>query len=166
MHSVGVMDGVDPVRIRGQPGRQMFSGCQTLAGGCAVAWDLFLTDEDDPWRSAILLVGGDKSGNGTRWYRTAIPRAERLRDEYVRAHSLAEVRRRKGLTQRQVADVMVVSTGRISQIEHGDLSGLDVLDRYEQALGGTGAPWLVASPGRDVVDQIPVDLGATVVPLP
>lgn len=54
----------------------------------------------------------------------------------VRAHSLAEVRRRKGLTQRQVADVMGVSTGRISQIEHGDLSGLDVLDRYVQALGG------------------------------
>ncbi len=54
----------------------------------------------------------------------------------ARAHSLAEVRRRKGLTQRQVADVMGVGTGRISQIEHGDLSGLDVLDRYVQALGG------------------------------
>lgn len=54
----------------------------------------------------------------------------------VRAHNLAEVRRRKGLTQRQVADAMGVSTGRISQIEHGDLSGLDVLDRYVQALGG------------------------------
>ena len=54
----------------------------------------------------------------------------------VRAHSLAEVRQRKGLTQRQVADAMGVSTGRISQIEHGDLSGLDVLDRYVQALGG------------------------------
>ncbi|MHB1065983.1 MAG: helix-turn-helix domain-containing protein [Candidatus Nanopelagicales bacterium] len=54
----------------------------------------------------------------------------------VRAHSLAEVRRRKGLTQRQVADAMGVSAGRISQIEHGDLSGLDVLDRYVQALGG------------------------------
>ena len=54
----------------------------------------------------------------------------------VRAHSLAEVRRRKGLTQRQVVDAIGVSTGRISQIEHGDLSGLDVLDRYVQALGG------------------------------
>lgn len=54
----------------------------------------------------------------------------------VRAHNLADVRRRKGLTQRQVADAMGVSTGRVSQIEHGDLSGLDVLDRYIQALGG------------------------------
>lgn len=54
----------------------------------------------------------------------------------VRAHSLADVRRRKGLTQRQVADAMGVTTGRVSQIEHGELSGLDVLDRYVQALGG------------------------------
>lgn len=54
----------------------------------------------------------------------------------VRAHNLAEMRRRKGLTQRQVAEAMGVSTGRVSQIEHGDLSGLDVLDRYIQALGG------------------------------
>lgn len=54
----------------------------------------------------------------------------------VRAHSLAEVRRRKGLTQREVAAAMGVTAGRISQIEQGDLSGLDVLDRYVQALGG------------------------------
>ncbi len=54
----------------------------------------------------------------------------------VRAHDLADVRRRKGLTQKQVADAMGVSTGRVSQTEHGDLSGLDVLDRYIQALRG------------------------------
>ncbi len=54
----------------------------------------------------------------------------------VRAHSLAEVRRRKGLTQREVAEAMGVTAGRISQIEQGDLSGLDVLDRHVQALGG------------------------------
>ncbi|MBU6245483.1 MAG: helix-turn-helix domain-containing protein [Actinomycetales bacterium] len=62
-------------------------------------------------------------------------RAERMLAR-VRAHNLAAVRRRKGLTQRQVAEAMGVSTGRVSQIEHGDLSGLDVLDRYIQALGG------------------------------
>lgn len=65
----------------------------------------------------------------------------------VRAHRLAEVRRRKGLTQQQVAETMGVSTGRISQIEHGDLSGLDVLDRYVQALGGQLA--LVATFGDE-----------------
>src|SRR4051812_34404425 len=32
----------------------------------------------DPWRSAIMLVAGDKSGAWQRWYREAIPRAERL----------------------------------------------------------------------------------------
>ncbi len=54
----------------------------------------------------------------------------------VRGHNLAEVRRRQNLTQRQVALAMGVSVGRVSQIEHGDLSGLDVLDRYVTALGG------------------------------
>ena len=37
----------------------------------------------DPWRSAILLVAGDKSGQWSKWYRTAIPRAERLYDDYL-----------------------------------------------------------------------------------
>ncbi len=37
----------------------------------------------DPWRSAILLVGGDKSGRWKQWYVTAIPEAERLYEEYL-----------------------------------------------------------------------------------
>ena len=37
----------------------------------------------DPWRSAILLVGGDKSGSWSGWYTTAIPEAERLYEEYL-----------------------------------------------------------------------------------
>ena len=37
----------------------------------------------DPWRSAILLVGGDKSGQWKQWYATAIPEAERLYGEYL-----------------------------------------------------------------------------------
>src|SRR5690606_5611306 len=32
----------------------------------------------DPWRSAILLIAGDKAGQWQRWYREAIPRAEQL----------------------------------------------------------------------------------------
>ena len=32
----------------------------------------------DPTRTAILLVGGDKTGQWNEWYRTAIPQAERL----------------------------------------------------------------------------------------
>jgi hypothetical protein len=46
----------------------------------------------DPWRSAILLVAGDKSAQWERWYRDSIPRAEQLYDDY-----LAERRKELGL---------------------------------------------------------------------
>lgn len=54
----------------------------------------------------------------------------------VRAHQLADMRKRRGLTQRHVAEEMGVTIGRISQIENGELAGIDVLDRYVTALGG------------------------------
>ncbi|SCL48704.1 hypothetical protein GA0070604_1758 [Micromonospora eburnea] len=38
----------------------------------------------DPWRSAILLVAGDKSGQWKRWYRDAIPEAEDLYTTYLK----------------------------------------------------------------------------------
>ncbi|MGH2928315.1 MAG: type II toxin-antitoxin system RelE/ParE family toxin, partial [Solirubrobacteraceae bacterium] len=38
----------------------------------------------DPRRSAILLLGEDKSGQWSRWYETAIPEADRLYDEHLR----------------------------------------------------------------------------------
>jgi hypothetical protein len=37
----------------------------------------------DPRREAILLIGGDKSGNWDAWYAEAIPEAERLYEEYL-----------------------------------------------------------------------------------
>ena len=39
--------------------------------------------ELDPWRAAILLVAGDKSGQWDKWYRAAVPRAEQLSDGYL-----------------------------------------------------------------------------------
>lgn len=30
----------------------------------------------DPWRSVILLVAGDKAGQWTKWYKTAIPQVK------------------------------------------------------------------------------------------
>lgn len=39
----------------------------------------------DPYRSAVLLVAGDKSGQWNRWYRTAIPEAERHYEDYLDA---------------------------------------------------------------------------------
>ncbi|MEV5633613.1 type II toxin-antitoxin system RelE/ParE family toxin [Micromonospora tulbaghiae] len=38
----------------------------------------------DPWRSAVLLVAGDKSGQWACWYREAIPEAEQLYDTYLK----------------------------------------------------------------------------------
>ena len=37
----------------------------------------------DPWRSATMLIAGDKSGQWQKWYRTAIPMAEQLYDDYL-----------------------------------------------------------------------------------
>jgi hypothetical protein len=38
----------------------------------------------DPWRSAVLLLAGDKTGQWTRWYREAIPEAEQLYATYLK----------------------------------------------------------------------------------
>jgi hypothetical protein len=38
----------------------------------------------DPWRSAILLTGGDKSGDWHGWYGRAIPHAEQVYEEYLK----------------------------------------------------------------------------------
>jgi len=48
----------------------------------------------DPWRAAILLVAVDKTGNWDRWYREAIPRAERLDETYL-AERQKEMGRRR-----------------------------------------------------------------------
>ncbi|MET7880829.1 transcriptional regulator [Micromonospora profundi] len=64
--------------------------------------------------------------------------AERARTEaWINAFHLAEERKRLGLTQRQVAELMGVTPGRVSQIENGDLEANEVatLSRYARALG-------------------------------
>ncbi|MFC4014455.1 helix-turn-helix domain-containing protein [Nonomuraea purpurea] len=54
----------------------------------------------------------------------------------VQGHRLAEIRRGRGLTQKDIAQRMGVTKGRVSQIEQGKISGQDVLARYAIALGG------------------------------
>ncbi len=44
----------------------------------------------DPWRSAVLLVAGDKTDNWLKWYRSAIPLAERLYGDYLNQRELEE----------------------------------------------------------------------------
>lgn len=46
----------------------------------------------DRWRSAILLTGGDKSDDWRGWYSTAIPRAEKLYEEYLKEREAEEER--------------------------------------------------------------------------
>jgi DNA-binding XRE family transcriptional regulator len=57
----------------------------------------------------------------------------------ARGWRLAEMRKRRGLTQEQVAVRMGVSVARISQIDSGDVCTQDVLSRFVAALGGTSS---------------------------
>jgi hypothetical protein len=49
------------------------------SGGRSDVRNLFVFD---PWRSAVLLVAGDKSDQWAQWYHRAIPEAEQLYENY------------------------------------------------------------------------------------
>jgi transcriptional regulator with XRE-family HTH domain len=51
---------------------------------------------------------------------------------------LAEERKQRGLTRAQLAETMGVTPGRVSQIERGELSTIEAIARYVQALGVSG----------------------------
>jgi DNA-binding XRE family transcriptional regulator len=63
--------------------------------------------------------------------------ARERREAYVRGHQLAEMRAAAGLTQAELAEALGVSQARISKIEHGEISGIDVVRAYVLALGGS-----------------------------
>lgn len=44
----------------------------------------------DPWRSAILLVAGDKAGRWAAWYSEAIPLAEQRYEIYLKERAEEE----------------------------------------------------------------------------
>lgn len=56
----------------------------------------------------------------------------------VRAHRLAELRKRKRVTQTEVAVEMGITQARVSKIERGEISRseVDTLASYVRALGG------------------------------
>ncbi|MEU8203398.1 type II toxin-antitoxin system RelE/ParE family toxin [Streptosporangium sp. NPDC049046] len=64
-----------------------------LRPGSAGRSEIRVTFVFDPWRSAILLVGGDKSGDWSGWYRRVIPQAEELYARYVKEREEEEGRR-------------------------------------------------------------------------
>jgi transcriptional regulator with XRE-family HTH domain len=55
----------------------------------------------------------------------------------VRGHQLAEMRTAAGMTQAELASVLGVTQARISKIEHGEISGIEVVRAYVGALGGS-----------------------------
>jgi DNA-binding XRE family transcriptional regulator len=63
--------------------------------------------------------------------------ARERREAYVRGHQLAEMRATAGLTQAELAEALGVSQARVSKIEHGEISGIDVVRAYVPALGGS-----------------------------
>ncbi|TQF03497.1 helix-turn-helix domain-containing protein [Kitasatospora acidiphila] len=56
----------------------------------------------------------------------------------VRAHRLAEARKKREMTQKSVADAMGITQARVSAIERGALrrAELSTLEAYVSALGG------------------------------
>ena len=85
------------------------------------------------WRDTDHLERAVQTAGGRDAFDAAIGR---MLDE-TRGWRLADMRKRRGLTQEQVAERMKISASRVSQIESGDLSTQDVLTRYISALGGT-----------------------------
>ncbi|HUB40542.1 MAG TPA: helix-turn-helix transcriptional regulator [Streptosporangiaceae bacterium] len=85
------------------------------------------------WRDSGHLERAVETAGGRRAFDTAV---SAMLDE-ARGWRLAEMRKRRDMTQEQVAQRMGVSVARISQIESGDVSTQDVLNRYVTALGGT-----------------------------
>jgi DNA-binding XRE family transcriptional regulator len=63
--------------------------------------------------------------------------ARERREAFVRGHQLAEMRKAAGVTQAELANTLGVSQARVSKIEHGDISGIDIIRAYVNALGGT-----------------------------
>jgi DNA-binding XRE family transcriptional regulator len=62
--------------------------------------------------------------------------ARERRETYVRGFQLAELREAAGVTQAELAESLGVSQARISKIEYGEVSGIDVVRDYVTALGG------------------------------
>ncbi len=66
----------------------------------------------------------------------AIAAARRQVQAYIDGFRLAERREAAGMTQAEVAERMDDTWGRVSQIEHGEVSTIEAVARYVKALGG------------------------------
>jgi predicted XRE-type DNA-binding protein len=64
--------------------------------------------------------------------------ARAVREARDIGHRLAQMRHQRGMTQAQVAAAMSVSQARVSKMEHGDTTRMQVesIDAYVTAIGG------------------------------
>ena len=62
--------------------------------------------------------------------------ARERQEAYIRGQQLAEMRQAAEITQADLAISLGVSQARVSKIEHGENSGIDVVRAYVDALGG------------------------------
>lgn len=85
------------------------------------------------WRDTEHLERAVETAGGAAAFEAGV--GEML--DQARGWRLAELRKRREMTQEQVATRMEISVARVSQIEAGDVSTQDVLARYISALGGT-----------------------------
>jgi DNA-binding XRE family transcriptional regulator len=95
-----------------------------------------MTSEYTPWNEVKAKASAADPRSAAERADGQSVAAER-REAYVRGHQLAEMRKAAGLTQAQVAETLGVSQARVSKIEHGEISGIDVVRAYVDALGGT-----------------------------
>ena len=66
----------------------------------------------------------------------AVAKARHRNQAYIDGHRLAERRKALGLTQAEVGERMGVTKSRVSQIERGEVSTIEAVARYVQAVGG------------------------------
>ncbi|WP_432983603.1 helix-turn-helix domain-containing protein [Dactylosporangium sp. CA-233914] len=85
------------------------------------------------WRDTDHLARAVDTAGGPEAFDTTVGA---MLDE-ARGRRLAELRKRREMTQEQVASRMGISVARVSQIEAGSVSTQEVLARYIEALGGT-----------------------------
>ena len=67
----------------------------------------------------------------------AVADARRRNQAYIDGRRHAERRKALGLTQAQVGEKMGVTKSRVSQVERGEVSTIEAVARYVQAIGGT-----------------------------
>src|ERR1700677_4543029 len=85
------------------------------------------------WRDSGHLERAVETAGGQQAFEAAV--AAMVED--ARGWRLAEMRKRRGMTQEQVAEPMGVSVARVSQSECGAFPAPEVRSRFAAALGGT-----------------------------